>query len=94
MEQYGNRTQFYSRSDHMYHYKSELPKTLQPFVNYMFSSGVYSGDDFKSFNTKYKNAIKKLIAIARTIANTVFIVSSTPHRVFLSLLRAPYRGWL
>ena len=61
MEQYGNRTQFYSRSDHMYHYKSELPKTLQPFVNYVFPSGVYSGDDFKSFNTKYRNAIKKLL---------------------------------
>lgn len=45
----------------MYHYKSELPKTLQPFVGYRFSSGSYIGDDFKSFNTKYRNAIKKLL---------------------------------
>lgn len=45
MELYGTKTQFYSRSDHMYHYKAELPKSLQPFVNYVFSSGVYSGDD-------------------------------------------------
>jgi hypothetical protein len=27
----------------------------------MFSSGSYIGDDFKSFNTKYRNAIKKLL---------------------------------
>jgi hypothetical protein len=56
-----NKTQFYSRSDGMYHYKSELPKTLQPFVNYVFSSGYYTGDDFQSFNTKYRNAIKKML---------------------------------
>lgn len=40
MERYGNTTRFYTRSDHMYHYKSELPKSLWPFVNYVFSSGV------------------------------------------------------
>ncbi len=56
-----NKTQFYSRSDGMVHYKSELPKTLQPFVNYVFSSGCYAGDDFQSFNTKYRNAIKKML---------------------------------
>ena len=57
----GNKVKFYSRSDGMYHYKSELPKTLQPFVGHRFSSGSYIGDDFKSFNTKYRNAIKKLL---------------------------------
>lgn len=57
MEIHGNKTQFYSRSDHMYHYKNELPKTLRPFVNYVFSSS----DDFKTFNTKYRNAINKLL---------------------------------
>lgn len=61
MEVYGGKTKFYSRSDHMYHYKSELPKSLQPFVNYRFSSGGYIGDDFKSFNTKYRNAIKRML---------------------------------
>ena len=70
MEQHGNKTQFYSRSDHMYHYKSELPKSLQPFVNYVFSSGGYIGDDFKSFNTKYKNAIKKLLPNGYEIKDT------------------------
>ena len=52
---------FYCRSDRKYHCKSEIPKTLRPFVNYMFSSGGAIGDDFKSFNTKFKNAIKKLL---------------------------------
>lgn len=61
MEKHGNKICFYSRSDHMYHYKSELPKSLQLFVNYRFSSGGYIGDDFKLFNTKYRNAIKKLL---------------------------------
>ena len=45
----------------MYHCKSELPKTLESFVGHRFSSGGYIGDDFKSFNTKYRNAIKKLL---------------------------------
>ena len=57
----GNKTKFYSMSDGMYHYKSELPKTLQPFVGYRFSSGGYIGKDFVSFNTKFRNAIKKLL---------------------------------
>ena len=57
----GNKIQFYSRSDGMYHYKSELPKTLQPFVGYQFSSGGSIGKDFVSFNTKYKNVIKNLL---------------------------------
>lgn len=56
-----NKIKFYSRSDSMYHDKGELPKTLQPFVGHMFSSGGYIGNDFKSFNTKYRNAIKKLL---------------------------------
>ena len=45
--------------DGKYHYKSELPSSLRPFVDYQFSSGPYTGDDFKSFNTKFRNAIKK-----------------------------------
>lgn len=63
----GNKVKFYSRSDGMYHYKGELPKTLQPFVGYRFSSGGYIGKDFVSFNTKYKNAIKKLLPIGYEI---------------------------
>ena len=57
----GNKIKFFSRSDGIYHSKSELPKTLQPFVGYQFSSGGYIGEDFTSFNTKFKNVIKKLL---------------------------------
>lgn len=56
------RRNYYCQGDRKYHYKSELPNSLRPFVDYLFSSGGYIGDDFKSFNTKYKNAIKKLLS--------------------------------
>lgn len=49
----------YSNSDHMMHYKSEIPTSLRPFYNYNFSSGGCIGDDFKSFNTKFRNFVKK-----------------------------------
>ena len=49
------------KGDRTYHYKSELPKTLQPFVNHHFLTGVETGAEFKSFDTKYRNAIKKLL---------------------------------
>ena len=52
---------YYCKGDTTYHYKSELPSSLRPFVDYRFSSGGYIGDDFKSFNTKYRNVIKKLL---------------------------------
>jgi hypothetical protein len=61
METNGKITMFYSWSDGIWHYKSELPKTLQPFVNHVFSSGSYTGNDFKDFNIKFKNTIKKLL---------------------------------
>ena len=50
---------FYSNSDHMMHHKSEIPSSLRPFCNYTFSSGGCIGDDFKSFNTKFRNFVKK-----------------------------------
>ncbi len=52
---------FYCRGDGQYHYKNELPASLRSFWDYTFSSGVVAGDDFKSFNTKFKNAIKKAL---------------------------------
>ena len=51
--------EFYSKG--VYYHKSDIHQTLRPFVNYGFSSGGYIGDDFKSFNTKFKNVIKKLL---------------------------------
>lgn len=55
------RKPYWCKGDGAYHYKSELPSSLRPFVDYVFSSGGYTGDDFRSFNTKFKNAIKKLL---------------------------------
>ena len=52
---------YYCRGDRTYHYKSDLPTTLRPFVDYVFSSGGITGNDFKSFNTKFKSVIKNLL---------------------------------
>ena len=49
MERHGRTTTFYSWSDKTWHYKSELPKTLQPFVNHVFSSGSYTVNDFEAY---------------------------------------------
>ena len=56
-----NQKNYYCKGDQTYHYKSELPESLRPFVDYVFSSGGIAGDDFKSFNTKLRNAVKKLL---------------------------------
>ena len=61
METCGRVTKFYCWSDKTYHYKSELPKTLQPFVNHIFSSNIYTENDFEDFNKKFKKAIEKLL---------------------------------
>lgn len=61
MENYGRVTRFYCRSDKTYHYKSELPRILQPFINYVFSSGGYTGNDFENFNKKFKKVIEKML---------------------------------
>ena len=61
LENRGRTTKFYCWSDNTWHYKSELPKTLQPFVNYVFSSGGYAGDDFNEFNNKFKKVIGKML---------------------------------
>ena len=51
----------YSKVDGMIHHKTDLPKTLYPFYSYEFSSGGSIGEDFKSFNTKFRNFIKKAL---------------------------------
>lgn len=33
-------------------------KDLEKYVNYEFSSGCYTGDDYKSFQTKYINYLR------------------------------------
>ena len=61
LEKRGRTIKFYCWSDNTWHYKSDLPKTLRPFVNYVFSSGGYAGDDFNEFNNKFKKVIEKML---------------------------------
>ena len=61
MEICGRVTKFYCWSDRTYHYKSELPKIIQPFVGHVFSSGNYTGEDFNDFNNKFKKVIEKML---------------------------------
>ena len=35
-------------------------KDLEKYVNYEFSSGCYTGDDYKTFQTKYINFLKNM----------------------------------
>lgn len=37
-------------------------KDLEKYLNYEFSSGCYTGDDYKSFQTKYINYLKGICA--------------------------------
>lgn len=60
-------TSFFCKGDNTYHYKSEIPKSLQPYYDCAFSSGGVTGKDFLSFDTKYKNAIKKLLPEGYTL---------------------------
>lgn len=59
--------QYYCKGCGKMCYKSDFPKTLQPFLDYQFSSGGYTGDDFNQFNTKFRNVIKKLLPVGYTI---------------------------
>jgi hypothetical protein len=54
------QTNYYC-SDGKFHYKSEIPQTLKPFVDYRFSSGGVTGSDYKSFQRKYKNYLQKIL---------------------------------
>ena len=52
---------YYCKGDGIYHYKTDLPTSLRPFVDYTFSSGGITGDDYKSFQRKYKNYLEKIL---------------------------------
>ena len=57
---------FYCK-DGIYHQKSEIPTTLRPFVDYHFSSGGITGDDYISFQRKYKNYLSKILPAGAVI---------------------------
>lgn len=48
-------------------FEEEVPKTLASFKNWEFSSGVYTGEDFKVFTRLFKNYIKKLMSNANLV---------------------------
>ena len=54
---------YYCKGDNTYHYKDEVPATLRPFVDYHFSSGGITGDDYKSFQMKYKKQLHHFLYI-------------------------------
>ena len=39
--------------------REDLPNTLRPYWDYEFSSGPTTGEDYKSFQTKYRNWLRK-----------------------------------
>ena len=53
--------QTYYCKDGIYHYKTELPTSLRPYADYVFSSGGITGDDYMSFQRKYKNYLAKIL---------------------------------
>ena len=57
----------YCSGDNTYHYTDEIPPTLREFVDYQFSSGGVIGKDFRSFNAKFRNEIKRRLSKGFTI---------------------------
>lgn len=90
---------YYCKSDNTYHHKSELPRSLQPFVDYLFSSGGIAGDDFKSFNIKFKHAIAKALPDGYDIYEWIkghyecSAVIIAPHNKFVYLRVPDVRFW-
>lgn len=57
---------FYCK-DGVYHHKSEIPTSLRPYVDYCFSSGGVAGEDYLSFQRKYKNYLNKILPAGAVI---------------------------
>ena len=72
---------------------------LKKYINYEFSSGCYTGEDYKSFQTKYINYLKamckeshwKLVNISKNhYCFSAFIKSSENKCVYLSISDVRY----
>lgn len=91
---------YYCKGDRTYHHKSELPSSLRPFVDYQFSSGGVAGPDFLSFNTKFRNAIKKLLPAGYTLHSwskghyECSGVIKTPENKFIYISISDVRFWM
>ena len=88
---------YYSQG--MYYYKSDIPQTLRPFVDYVFSSGGITGDDYKSFERKFKNVIKKILPEGYAIHSwnsnhyECSWVIKTPHENYIYASIPDVRYW-
>lgn len=88
---------YYSQG--MYYCKSDIPQTLRPFVNYVFSSGGITGDDYKSFERKFKNVIKKILPEGYAIHSwnsnhyECSWVIKTPHENYIYASIPDVRYW-
>ena len=74
-------------------------KDLQKYINYEFSSGCYTGDDYKSFQKKYINYLKaickenhwQLVNVGKNhYCFSAFIKSSENRCVYISISDVRY----
>lgn len=74
-------------------------KDLEKYVNYEFSSGCYTGDDYKSFQTKYINYLRtvcknnhwRLVNIGKNhYCFSAFIKSAENKCVYISISDVRY----
>ena len=74
-------------------------KDLEKYVNYEFSSGCYTGDDYKSFQTKYINYLRavcknnhwRLVNVGKNhYCFSAFIKSAENKCVYLSISDVRY----
>jgi hypothetical protein len=93
----GNQKSFYCKGDGMYHYKDEIPKNLRQYVDHTFSSGGVTGSDYKSFQTKYKNFLKKVLPEGYSIAKWCpnhyqfsCVIENDGHYVYVSISDVRY----
>ena len=72
---------------------------LKKYIDYEFSSGCYTGEDYKSFQTKYKNYLKamckenhwELVNVSKNhYCFSAFIKSSENKCVYLSISDVRY----
>jgi len=57
----GRQFTMFGRNNYVAYHKSDLPASLRPFLGHTFFYGESEPDDWKSFQRKYKNAIKKML---------------------------------
>lgn len=65
--------------------REDLPKTLQPYWDHEFSSGPTTGGDYKTFQTKYRNFLKKEL-------HGYNLTLNPGHYEFCAVIEKPAKG--